>query len=97
MTTLQPQDPLTVLCCLLQVTISGYYAWTKRHPSKYAQEREQLEVAIQTAHVGTGRIYGPERLRDELKNDIVTASTGQIKRSRKKFSLRCFVEPTGWW
>ena len=55
MTTLQPQDPLTVLRCLLQVSISGYYAWTKRHPSKYAQEREQLEVAIQTeigrAHV----------------------------------------------
>jgi putative transposase len=97
MTTLQPQYPLTVLCCLLKVSISGYYAWTKRRPSMYAQEREQLEVAIQTAHVGTGRTYGPERLRDELKNDIFTASTGQIKRLRKKFCLRCFVEPTGWW
>lgn len=89
MTTLRPQYPLTVLCRVLEVSRSGYHAWTRRRPSKRAQENARLEVAIQAAHVRTRQTYGPERLRDELKDDGFTAGVGRIKRLRKKLGLRC--------
>ena len=89
MTTLRPQYPLTVLCRVLAVSRSGYHAWTRRRPSKCTQENARLEVAIQAAHVRTRQTYGPERLRDELKDDGFTAGVGRIKRVRKKLGLCC--------
>jgi hypothetical protein len=89
MTTLRPQYPLTVLCRVLAVSRSGYHAGTRRRPSKRTQDNARLEGAIQAAHVRTRQTYGPERLRDGLKDDGLTAGVGRIKRLRKKLGLRC--------
>lgn len=48
-----------------------------------------MEVAIQAAHVRTRQTYGPERLRDELKDDGFTAGVGRITGVRKKLGLCC--------
>ncbi|MDF0677378.1 MAG: IS3 family transposase [Nitrospira sp.] len=89
MRTLRPQYPLSVLCRVLEVSRSGYYAWRTRRPSKRAQENARLEVAIQAAHVRTRQTYGPERLQAELREDGFPAGVGRIKRLRKKLRLRC--------
>ena len=89
MSTLRPQYPLRLLCRVLDVSRSGYYAWRTRCPSKRAQENARLEVAIQAAHVRTRQTYGPERLQAELREDGFPAGIGRIKRLRKKLGLRC--------
>ncbi len=89
MRTLRPQYPLTLLCRVLEVSRSGYYAWYTRRPSTRAQENARLEVAIQAAHVRTRQTYGPERLQAELREDGFPAGIGRIKRLRKKLGLRC--------
>ncbi|MBK9949019.1 MAG: IS3 family transposase [Nitrospira sp.] len=89
MRTLRPQYPLRVLCRVLEVSRSGYYAWRTRRPSRRAQENARLEVAIQAAHVRTRQTYGPERLQAELRADGFPAGVGRIKRLRKKLGLRC--------
>ena len=89
MRTLRPQYPLSVLCRVLEVSRSGYYAWRMRRPSKRAQENARLEVAIQAAHIRTRQTYGPERLQAELREDGFPAGAGRIKRLRKKLRLRC--------
>ncbi len=89
MRTLRPQYPLTLLCRVLEVSRSGYYAWRTRRPSKRVQENARLEVAIQAAHVRTRKTYGPERLQAELRADGFPAGIGRIKRLRKKLRLRC--------
>ena len=89
MRTLRPQYPLSVLCRVLEVSRSGYYAWRMRRPSKRAQENARLEVAIQAAHIRTRQTYGPERLQAELREDGFPAGVGRIKRLRKKLRLRC--------
>ena len=89
MRTLRLQYPLRVLCQVLEVSRSGYYAWLHRRPSKRAQENARLEVAIQAAHVRTRQTYGPERLQTELRDDGFPAGIGRIKRLRKKLGLRC--------
>ena len=89
MRTLRPQYPLAILCRVLDVSRSGYYAWQTRCPSKRAQANARLEVAIQAAHVRTRQTYGPERLQAELRADGFPAGVGRIKRLRKKLGLRC--------
>jgi transposase InsO family protein len=89
MRTLRSQYPLRLLCRVLEVSRSGYYAWQNRRPSKRAQENARLEVAIQAAHVRTRQTYGPERLQAELRDDGFPAGIGRIKRLRKKLGLRC--------
>lgn len=89
MTTLRAQYPLRLLCRGLEVSRSGYHAWTRRRPAKRTQENARLEVAIQAAHVRTRQTYGPERLCEELKDDGFTVGVGRIKRLRKKLGLRC--------
>jgi len=89
MTTLRDQYPLALLCRVLEVSRSGYYAWRHRRLSTRAQENARLEVAIQAAHVRTRHTYGPERLQAELRDDGFPAGVGRIKRLRKKLGLRC--------
>ena len=89
MRTLRTHYPLSLLCRVLAVSRSGYYAWLHRRPSKRAQENARLEVAIQAAHVRTRQTYGPERLQAELRADGFPAGVGRIKRLRKKLGLRC--------
>ena len=89
MRTLRTHYPLSLLCRVLEVSRSGYYAWLHRRPSKRAQENARLEVAIQAAHVRTRQTYGPERLQAELRADGFPAGVGRIKRLRKKLGLRC--------
>jgi putative transposase len=89
MRTLRAHYPLSLLCRVLEVSRSGYYAWQHRRPSTCAQENARLEVAIQAAHVRTRQTYGPERLQAELREDGFPAGIGRIKRLRKKLGLRC--------
>jgi len=86
---LRAHYPLSLLCRVLEVSRSGYYAWQHRRPSKRDQENARLEVAIQAAHVRTRQTYGPERLQAELRADGFPAGIGRIKRLRKKLGLRC--------
>lgn len=88
MRTLRAHYPLSLLCRVLEVSRSGYYAWQHRRPSKRDQENARLEVAIQAAHVRTRQTYGPERLQAELHADGFPAGIGRIKRLRKKLGLR---------
>ena len=74
---------------MLEVSKSGYHAFVSRGPSKRAQDNTRLSVAIQAAHVRTRETYGPERLRDELRDDGFKAGVSRIKRLRKKLGLRC--------
>jgi len=89
MSTLRAQYPLRLLCRVLDVSRSGYYAWRTRRPSTRAQANARLEVAIQAAHVRTRQTYGPEQLQAELRADGFSAGVGRIKRLRKKLRIRC--------
>ena len=86
---LQPHYPVALLCRVFEVSRSGYHAFRSRAPSKRTQDNARLSVAIQAAHVRTRETYGPERLRDELRDDGIKAGVSRIKRLRKKLGLRC--------
>jgi putative transposase len=59
--------PLTVLCWLLEVSRSGYYAFEKRGPSKCASADKELTIQIQEVHQKIRQTYGSPRGRRGLR------------------------------
>jgi len=81
--------PVVLLCRVLAVTTSGYYAWIKRPLSIRQREEERLELEIRAAHKRTRQTYGPERLQRDLSDNGVIVGIHRIKRIRRKLGLRC--------
>ena len=55
-----------LMCRLMQVSPSGYYAWRKRGVSKRAVENAELEKEIVKFHDESHQIYGYRRIYKEL-------------------------------
>ena len=80
---------LPLLCRVLEVSRSGYYAWLNRQPSQWAKEEARLEVEIKAAHARTRGTFGPERLQEDLAAHGVKVGVLRIRRIRKKLGIRC--------
>ena len=81
--------PVLVICRVLDVTASGYYAWVKRPLSIRQRDEERLEVEIRAAHKRTRQTYGSERLQRDLAENGVVVGVHRIKRIRRKLGLHC--------
>jgi putative transposase len=81
--------PVPPMCRMLGVSVSGYYAWRKRSPSKRARQEARLETEILAAHQRTRESFGPERLQKHLERHGVHVGVCRIKRLRRKLGLRC--------
>jgi putative transposase len=69
--------PVRVLCRVLQVSTSGFYAWCRRGPSARALEDTALKVEIRAAHTASKKTYGSPRILEDLK-----ATGRQVGRKR---------------
>ena len=58
--------PVTLLCRVLVVARSGYYAWARRGVSARAQADEELMTQIVAVHERSRRTYGAPRVHAEL-------------------------------
>jgi len=58
--------PIAVICRVLGVSPSGYYAWVKRPPSGRAVMDAALTEKIRSAHAASKGSYGAPRLRIDL-------------------------------
>lgn len=57
---------MTLMCRVLEVSRSGYYAWRKAEPSKRSQENAELAAKISDVHKESRRSYGSPRVHAEL-------------------------------
>ena len=89
MKSLRLKYPLPLLCEVLEVSRSGFYAWLTRSPSKHARDEGRLEVEIKAAHKRTRQTCGPERLQRDLAAHGVKVGISRIRRIRKKLGIRC--------
>jgi len=81
--------PVPLLGRVLSASLSGFYAWADRPPSKHDQEEGRLEIEIKAADKRTRQTYGPERLQCDLADNGVKVGICRIKRIRKKLGIRC--------
>lgn len=59
--------PVMLMCRLLAVSRSGYYAWIKQPESPQALRRRRLTKMIQIVHAESDRTYGSPRVHRELR------------------------------
>jgi putative transposase len=89
MKTLRLKYPLSLLCRVLEVSRSGYYAWLSRPLSRHARDEGRLEIEIKTSHTRTRKTCGPERIQKDLAARGVKVGISRIRRIRKKLGIRC--------
>ena len=80
---------MPLMCRLLEVSRSGFYAWLRRGPSRRQREDERLRVAVRAAHQRTRETYGARRLQPELAAEGGVAGRDRIARRRREMGLKC--------
>jgi transposase InsO family protein len=80
--------PMRILCRVLRVSRSGYYAWRIRKPSARQLEDEQLRPKIVEAFkIGRGT-YGSPRVRDELVDRGFVIGRKRVARLMRELRLQ---------
>lgn len=59
--------PVTILCKVMQVSKSGFYAWASGNKSAYRQEIEELVNLVRRIHENSGATYGTRRIGAALR------------------------------
>jgi transposase InsO family protein len=98
----QAAFPIATMCRLLGVSPSGYYAWTKRQPSRRARTDTALVAEIRAAHAASRGIYGAPRIHVDLAAKGIRVGRKRIARlmsaaglagvSRRKFTTTTTVK-----
>ncbi len=73
----QANSPITLLCRVLRVARSAYYAWARPWVSARATADEELTAQIAAAHARSRRTYGAPRAHAELR-------AGGVRCARKR-------------
>jgi len=79
--------PIAVMCRILGVSPSGYYAWVKRPASARSLMDAALTAAIRTAHAGSKGTYGAPRLRIDLAEAGIRVSRKRVARLMRNAGL----------
>ena len=79
--------PIQVLCAVLAVSRSGYYAWSTRPQPPRAQADAQLAAQITASHKRSRRTYGSPRVFRDLKVQGVRISRKRVERLMRNEGL----------
>lgn len=74
------QYPIEVLCQVLEVSRSGYYAWRKRPPSARSKTDARLAVEIAATHRKSKRRYGSPRVHQALRRKGIRVGRKRVER-----------------
>lgn len=76
----QAKYPISVMCGVLDVSKSGYYAWTKRLPSSHTQTDALLGDRIEAISLRSRSTYGRPRIHADLKDDGIRVGGKRVAR-----------------
>jgi len=79
--------PIVVLCRVLRVARSAYYAWARRGLSARAQADAELATQIAAAHARSRRTYGAARIHAELRAAGVRCARKRVARLMRAAGL----------
>jgi transposase InsO family protein len=72
--------PIAMMCRVLKVSRSGYYAWKGRGPSKRQQDDQRLLPIIRDVHAASRGAYGSPRVHRELKEQGEKVGLNRVAR-----------------
>jgi len=71
---------ISMMCRVLKVSKSGFYAWRKREPSKREMANRELSQEIKVVFEESGQTYGSPRVHAELNAKGVACSRHRVAR-----------------
>jgi putative transposase len=80
--------PVSLLCRILKVSRSGYYAWLRRPPSRRSLEDATLTEKIREVHERSRCTYGYPRVHAELKSVGTECGRRRVARLMREDGLR---------
>lgn len=80
--------PVSLLCRVVKVSRSGYYAWRQRPPSRRSVQDSALTQRIRQVHERSRRTYGYPRVHAELKSLGLECSKRRVARLMREDGLR---------
>lgn len=83
--------PVAVLCEVLRVSRSGYYAWLNRPASARAERREELAGQVRAVHAESRGTYGSPRVYRQLKAQGVRACENTVAKVMRGQQIRSKV------
>jgi putative transposase len=81
--------PVDLMCRLLAVSRSGYYAWSNRQESTHTQRDAELTAKIRAIDEEHERRYGIDRIHAELAKAGEATSQRRVRRLARAAGLRC--------
>jgi putative transposase len=79
--------PVRLMCRVLEVVPSGYYASLKRPPSWHALIDEVLMARVRIIHAESGETYGVPRVHQTLQAEGLPASPKRVARLMRQEGL----------
>lgn len=80
--------PVVVMCRVLHVARSGFYAWHKREPSARQKRQEDLLTKIRQVHQHNRELYGSPRVHRALLVEGEVVSRNTVARLMRKARIR---------
>lgn len=80
--------PVRVMCRVLEVSTSGFYAWLRRPQSEHSRRDAELGVKIGEAHAQSRSTYGSPRIHADLVGAGARISRKRVARLMREQGLR---------
>ena len=79
--------PVSMMCSMLGISRSGFYAWRRRKPSKRARETVRLKAEIRAVHKEADGTYGSPRIHAELREREFRVGRNRVARLMREEGL----------
>jgi putative transposase len=83
----QKHYPVTVMCRVLEVSVSGFYAWRQREPSRHSREDAILAEKVKTAFQHNRCVYGSPRIHADLHAQGISCARKRVARLMREQGL----------
>jgi putative transposase len=85
--------PVAIMCDVLRVSPSGYYASLDRAPSKRATRHERIKQSVAQVHAESYGIYGSLKIVDQLRkrDDLESACRNTVAAAMQELGLKSKV------
>jgi putative transposase len=75
------------MCQVLDVSVSGYYAWVKRPPSEHSRKDAELAEQVKIVFQANRGVYGSPRVHAELQDQGITCARKRVARLMREQEL----------
>jgi putative transposase len=79
---------VAMMCRLLEVRRSTYYAWRRRPESRRAKEDRRLVMEIKLSHKASDRTYGSPRVHQDLREQGIRCGCKRVARLMRENGIR---------